>query len=76
MKRTIIKVPAGSYNDFCWKLSKMMIDVESTRSAHSRAKFYDHEGNQVAYYDERKDHGLVYNYHTHSDLVGKNLKIF
>lgn len=72
--RTIIKVEAGTFNFFCSKLRSMMIDVETVKSAGCRSKFWDHQGNVVATYDERKGHGLVYNYNIHSDLVGKELR--
>ena len=65
MKRTIEKVNAGSYNDFCAKLRGMMIYDVTVRVANTRNRFIDNiTGNVVAEYDERKDHGIVYNYHT------------
>ena len=65
MKRTIVKVNAGSYNDFCAKLRGMMIYDVTVRVAKTRNRFIDNvTGNVVAEYDERKDHGIVYNYHT------------
>lgn len=72
--KTIIKVKAGTFNIFCSKLESMMIDVEKVKSAGCRSKFWDRTGNVVAAYDERKGHGIVYNYNTHSDLVGKELR--
>ena len=56
-------------------LRKMMIDVNEIKfsSNHVRSKFYDTLGNIVAEYNEKKETLLVYNYNTHSDLVGKVL---
>lgn len=71
---THITVKAGSYNDFCYKLRNLFVDVETVKVAGPRSKFYDHFGNLVATYDERKDHGIVNNYDTHSPLVGQILK--
>ena len=63
MKRTIITVKANSYNDFCYKLRSMYIFDVIVKSAGCRYKLYDKAtGVIVAEYDERKDHGLVYNY--------------
>lgn len=63
MKKTIITVKANSYNDFCYKLRSMYIYDVTVKSAGCRYKLYDNiSGNIVASYDERKDHGLVYNY--------------
>lgn len=68
MKRTIITVKANSYNDFCYKLRSMYIWDVTVKCAGCRYKLYDNiSGKIVASYDERKDHGLVYNY-------GKNYK--
>lgn len=65
MKRTIIKVKANSYNDFCMKLRSMMVYDVIVKTAGTRNRFYDNiTNNIVAEYDERKDHGIVYNYHT------------
>lgn len=71
--KTIIKVPANSYNDFCIKLSHMMIEVATIKNAGCRYKFYDHMGNKTAEYNETRDHGLVYNYNNKSILTGKIL---
>lgn len=71
--RTLITVPANSYNDFCFKISRMMIDVVTVKTGGPRYKIYDGSENLVATYDERKDHGIVYNYNNHSDLIGKVL---
>lgn len=57
-----IKVNANSYNDFTVKLRRMMVDVQTVKTAGGRYKFIDTTGNVSATYDERKDHGLVYNY--------------
>lgn len=63
MKRTIVTVKANSYNDFCYKLRSMYIWDVTVKSAGCRYKLYDNlSRNIVASYDERKDHGLVYNY--------------
>ena len=63
MKRTIITVNANSYNDFCHKLKSMCIFDVTVKNVGSRYKLYDNiSGKIVASYDERKDHGLVYNY--------------
>ena len=63
MKRTIIKVNANSYNDFCMKLRNMMIYNVTVKVAGTRYRILDNiTGNIVAEYNERKDHGLVYNY--------------
>lgn len=60
---TYIKVTANSYNDFTAKLRCMMVDVTEVQTAGTRYRFIDTIGNVSATYDERKDHGLVYNYH-------------
>lgn len=63
MKRTIIKVNVNSYNDFCMKLRGMMIYDVTVKTAGTRHKIYDNTTEKiVAEYDERKHHGLVYNY--------------
>lgn len=63
MERTIITVKANSYNDFCYKLRSMYIWDVIVKSGGCRYKLYDNiSGKIVASYDERKDHGLVYNY--------------
>lgn len=63
MKKTIITVKANSYNDFCYKLRSMYIWDVTVKCAGCRYKLYDNiSGKIVASYDERKDHGLVYNY--------------
>lgn len=63
MEKTIITVKANSYNDFCYKLRSMYIWDVIVKCAGCRYKFYDNiSRNIVASYDERKDHGLVYNY--------------
>ena len=72
--KTIIKVPANSYNDFTFKLYRMMVEVDRIEGNMIRHNFYNGNGDIVSTYDERKNHGLVYNYHNHSDLVGKELK--
>lgn len=59
---TYIKVPANSYNDFTAKLRRMMVDVYTVKAAGTRYRFIDTAGNVSATYDERKDHGLVYNH--------------
>lgn len=73
--KEIIKVPSKSYNDFCMKLYRMMIDTTIIKSSESRQryKFYDKNGNVTAFYDERKDYGIVYNYNTKNDLINKVL---
>lgn len=61
--RTIITVKANSYNDFCYKLRSMYIWDVKVKCNGCRYKLYDNiSGKIVASYDERKDHGLVYNY--------------
>ena len=63
MGKTIITVKANSYNDFCYKLRSMYIWDVTVKSGGCRYKYYDNiSGKIVASYDERKDHGLVYNY--------------
>lgn len=63
MKRTIIKVKANSFNDFTFKLREMLIWYVDVKCAGTRYRFVDKiTGVTVAEYDERKDHGLVYNY--------------
>lgn len=63
MKRIIITVKANSYNDFCYKLRSMYIWDVTVKCGGCRYKLYDNiSGKIVASYDERKDHGLVYNY--------------
>lgn len=65
MKRTMVKVNTNSYNDFCMKLRSMMIYDVTVKIAMTRNRFIDNiTGKVVAEYDERKDHGIVYNYHT------------
>jgi hypothetical protein len=73
-ERTIITVPANSYNDFTLKLYRMMVDVNEIKVKKYRYWIYDTTGELVATYDERKDHGLVYNYNNHWDVVGKELR--
>lgn len=64
MKRTIMKVGANSYNDFCMKLREMMIYDVTVKTVTTRNRFIDNiTGKIVAEYDERKDYGIVYNYH-------------
>lgn len=70
---TYITIKANSFNDFTFKISRMMIDTDTVKTAGPRSKFYDHAGNLVATYDERKGHGLVHNYNTRSSLIGKVL---
>ena len=63
MKRTIIKVMTKSFNDFTFKLREMLIWDVTVQVAGMRYRFVDNvTGVVVAMYDERKDHGLVYNY--------------
>lgn len=64
---------ANSYNDFTCKIRNMMVDVATVKAAGTRYKIYDHNNNVVATYDERKNHGLVYNYNTHSEITNKVL---
>lgn len=65
MGRTMIKVNAKSYNDFCAKLRNMMVYDVTVKTAMTRNRFIDNiTGKVVAEYDERKDYGIVYNYHT------------
>ena len=65
MGRTMIKVNANSYNDFCAKLRNMMVYDVTVKTAMTRNRFIDNiTGKVVAEYDERKDYGIVYNYHT------------
>lgn len=65
MKRTMVKVNANSYNDFCMKLRNMMVYDVTVKTAKTRNRFIDNiTGKIVAEYDERKTYGIVYNYHT------------
>lgn len=60
---TIIKVKANSYNDFCMKLRNMMIYDVNVRVGGTRYQMFDRmTGKKVAEYNEKRDHGLVYNY--------------
>lgn len=65
-----------NYNRACEMLRKMMIDINEIKFSpnHVRSKYYDSLGNIVAEYNETKETLLVYNYNTHSDLVGKELR--
>lgn len=66
MKRTIVKVNADSFNDFCMKLRSMFVYDVTIKSAMTRYRFYDNiTGDVVAEYNERKDYGIVYNYNSH-----------
>lgn len=71
--KRIVKLPAKSYNDFCWKLRERMIYDVDIKCAGCRYKFYYKDGNIAASYDERKDYGLIYDYDNHSELNGKIL---
>lgn len=65
MKRTMVKVNANSYNDFCIKLRNMMVYDVTVKTAKTRNRFIDNiTGKIVAEYDEKKEYGIVYNYHT------------
>lgn len=65
MGRTMMKVNVNSYNDFCMKLKNMLIYDVTVKTAMTRNRFIDNiTGKIVAEYDERKDYGIVYNYHT------------
>jgi hypothetical protein len=57
-----IKINAISFNDFTLQLRRMMVDVQIVQVAGNRYKCIDTTGNVSAIYDERKDHGLVYDY--------------
>jgi hypothetical protein len=72
--KRIIKVPAKSFNDFCWKLRDMYIYDVTVRSASIRYQFIDKDGYIRAQYFENRDYGTVYDYDTHSELNGKILK--
>ena len=66
MKRTIVKVKANRFNDFCMKLRNMFVYDVTVKSAMTRHRFYDNiTGKVVAEYNEKNNYGVVYNYNTH-----------
>ena len=67
-----IRIEAGTYNAFCYKLDKLGYSISKIEQAGSRYKMYDDRNNLVATYDERKNHGLIVK--NHSVLSGKILK--
>lgn len=73
---TVIKIEnVFNYNGACEMLYKMMVDVAKTKTSANgiRTGFYDTAGHITAEYNEKTEVLKVYNYNTHSDLVGKVL---
>lgn len=57
------KINANTYNKFCYSLDLRighLVATIKTSPNGERAAFYDRNGTQVATYDERKGHGLIY----------------